>query len=43
MAVAGATVAPEALASTEQARPAAPQPAITHEALDPEDAGRTDP
>jgi EmrB/QacA subfamily drug resistance transporter len=37
--VAGATVAPEA--PSGQARPA--QPPITHEALDPQDLGRTDP
>jgi len=43
--VAGATVAPEVPPAGEAAQPAAPaavQPAVSHEALDPEDAGRTD-
>ena len=42
--VAGATVAPEVLPAGEAAQPAAPAavPPVTHEALDPEDAGRTD-
>jgi hypothetical protein len=39
MPVAGATVAPEALSGNAQ--PA--QPPLTHEALDPQDLGRTDP
>ena len=42
-AMAGAAVAPEALPAGESARQAAPEPPVTHEALDPEDAGRTDP
>jgi EmrB/QacA subfamily drug resistance transporter len=42
--VAGATVAPEVLPAGEAAQPGAPAavPPVTHEALDPEDAGRTD-
>jgi EmrB/QacA subfamily drug resistance transporter len=37
------TVAQEALPGDAQARQAAPQPLVTHEALDPQDASRTDP
>ena len=44
--VAGATVAPEVVPAAEAAQPGyrTPpcEPAVTHEALDPEDAGRTD-
>ncbi len=38
-----AAVAPDALAGDAEGRPAVPQPSVTQEALDPQDAGRTDP
>jgi hypothetical protein len=40
--MAGAAVAAAALPAAEEARHTAPQPPVTHEALDPEDVGRTD-
>ena len=40
---AAAAVAQDALPSDAEGRPAAPQPSMTQEALDPQDAGRTDP
>jgi hypothetical protein len=43
MPVAGATVAPEALPGNEEARQHAPQSPVTHEALDPQDAGHSEP
>jgi len=38
-----AAVAPDALPGDAEGRPAAAQPSVTQEALDPQDAGRTDP
>ena len=40
---AAAAVAQDALPSDAEDRPAAPQPSMTQEALDPQDASRTDP
>ena len=38
-----AAVAPDALPGDAEGQQAAPQPSVTQEALDPQDAGRTDP